>query len=52
MSSARSSISKIRRSAATLLRWCLSLLLLLFVMDIAYLAWIWPDWQSYQQGQI
>jgi len=27
-------------------------LLLLVALDIAYLAWIWPDWQSYQQGPI
>jgi monofunctional biosynthetic peptidoglycan transglycosylase len=37
---------------ASLLRWSLRLVLLLVVLDLSYLAWIWPDWQSYQQGPI
>jgi monofunctional biosynthetic peptidoglycan transglycosylase len=37
---------------SSLLRWGLRLALLLVVLDLSYLAWIWPDWQSYQQGPI
>ena len=34
------------------MRWSLRLLLLAILLDIAYLAWIWPDWQSYREGPI
>ena len=34
------------------MRWGLGLLLLLILLDIGYLAWIWPDWSSYRQGPI
>jgi monofunctional biosynthetic peptidoglycan transglycosylase len=37
---------------ASLLRWSFYLLLLLALLDAGYLAWIWPDWQTYQQGSI
>ena len=37
---------------AILTRWGLGLLLLLVLLDIGYLAWIWPDWSSYQRGPI
>jgi monofunctional biosynthetic peptidoglycan transglycosylase len=37
---------------ASALRWGFRLLLLLIALDIAYLAWIWPDWDSYRQGPI
>jgi monofunctional biosynthetic peptidoglycan transglycosylase len=37
---------------ASLLRWSWRLALLLIALDLAYLAWIWPDWQSYRQGPI
>jgi monofunctional biosynthetic peptidoglycan transglycosylase len=37
---------------ARVLRWGFRLALLLVVLDAAYLAWIWPDWQSYRQGPI
>ncbi|MCG6888327.1 MAG: monofunctional biosynthetic peptidoglycan transglycosylase [Gammaproteobacteria bacterium] len=37
---------------ARALRWSFYLLLLLALLDVAYLAWIWPDWQSFQQGPI
>jgi monofunctional biosynthetic peptidoglycan transglycosylase len=37
---------------AAMLRWCLRLALLLVLLDAAYLAWIWPDWQAYRQGPI
>jgi len=35
-----------------LLRWSWRLLLLLALVDAAYLAWIWPDWEAYRQGPI
>jgi monofunctional biosynthetic peptidoglycan transglycosylase len=41
----------IKRIAWTL-RWSFRLLLLLVMLDVAYLAWIWPDWQAYRQGPI
>ena len=44
--------SILRRFASTLIRWSLRLLLLLVLLDAGYMAWIWPDWQSYQQGPI
>jgi monofunctional glycosyltransferase len=44
--------SRLRRAVRGLLRWSLRLLLLLAVLDIGYLAWIWPDWSSYRQGPI
>jgi monofunctional biosynthetic peptidoglycan transglycosylase len=34
------------------MRWCLRLLLVLVILDVAYLASIWPDWDSYQKGPI
>ncbi len=34
------------------MRWCLRLLLVLVLLDVAYLASIWPDWGSYRQGPI
>ena len=34
------------------MRWCLRLLLVLVILDVAYLASIWPDWESYQKGPI
>jgi monofunctional biosynthetic peptidoglycan transglycosylase len=37
---------------ATLIRWCLRLLLVLVILDTAYLVSIWPDWESYRQGPI
>jgi len=40
------------RRIGNLLRWGLYLLLLLVVLDIGYLAWIWPDWSSYRHGPI
>ncbi len=36
----------------SLIRWCLRLLLVLIILDAAYLASIWPDWESYRQGPI
>ena len=44
--------SAIRRFTGRLLRAGLGLLLLFVVLDAAYLAWIWPDWESYQRGPI
>jgi monofunctional biosynthetic peptidoglycan transglycosylase len=44
--------SRLRRGVSGLLRWSLRLLLLLVILDIGYLAWIWPDWSSYRQGPI
>ena len=41
----------IKRIAWTL-RWSFRVLLLLVLLDAAYLAYIWPDWQSYQRGPI
>lgn len=35
-----------------MMRWGLRLLLLLVLLDVAYLAWIWPDWDAYRQGPI
>ena len=40
------------RRVASVLRWCLRLLLVLVILDMAYLASIWPDWESYRQGPI
>ncbi len=37
---------------ASVIRWCLRLLLVLIILDAAYLASIWPDWESYRQGPI
>jgi len=34
------------------MRWSFYLLLLLVLLDVGYLASIWPDWQVYQQGPI
>lgn len=34
------------------LSWCLTLFLILFIVDIAYLAFIWPDWKAYQSGPV
>lgn len=42
--------SRLWRGVASLLRWSLRLLLLLVLLDVGYLAWIWPNWPSYQQG--
>jgi monofunctional biosynthetic peptidoglycan transglycosylase len=44
--------SRFRQAVSRVIRYCLCLLLLLVIVDIGYLAWIWPDWQSYQQGPI
>ena len=44
--------SRLQRFAGGLIRWSVRLLLLLVLLDIGYMAWIWPDWQSYQQGPI
>lgn len=52
MNSARPRKSAFLSRVTSLLRWSLRLLLLLVALDLAYLAWIWPDWQSYQQGPI
>ncbi len=52
MKPANTAKSRVRRLAAGGLRWSLRLLLLLVLLDLAYLAWIWPDWASYQQGPI
>ena len=48
----RQKIFTLRRRVTRILRLCLWLLALAVVLDVAYLAWIWPDWQSYQQGSI
>jgi monofunctional biosynthetic peptidoglycan transglycosylase len=37
---------------ARVMRWSFYLLLLLVLVDGGYLASIWPDWRSYQQGPI
>ena len=34
------------------LRWALQLGLLLFVVDLLYLAHIWPDWEQFAQGPL
>jgi monofunctional biosynthetic peptidoglycan transglycosylase len=34
------------------MRWSFYLLLLLVLLDVGYLASIWPDWQAYKQGPI
>jgi monofunctional biosynthetic peptidoglycan transglycosylase len=52
MKSATPSKSGFWRRVASVLRWCLRLLLVLLVLDVAYLASIWPDWESYRQGPI
>lgn len=52
MKSSYSRKSGLLSRTASLLRWSLRLFLLLVALDIAYLAWIWPDWQSYQEGPI
>ena len=41
-----------RRFTDGITRWSFRLLLLLVLLDVGYMAWIWPDWQSYQQGPI
>ena len=41
-----------RRFASGLISWSFRLLLLLVLLDVAYMAWIWPDWRSYKQGPI
>jgi monofunctional biosynthetic peptidoglycan transglycosylase len=48
----RRKFSSLRRTVSRFLRLCLWLLVMGVVLDVAYLAWIWPDWQSYQQGPI
>lgn len=40
------------RGVAGVFRWSWRLLLLLVLLDVGYLAWIWPDWSVYQQGPI
>ena len=40
------------RRVASVMRWCLRLLLVLVILDVAYLASIWPEWESYRQGPI
>jgi monofunctional biosynthetic peptidoglycan transglycosylase len=45
---ARARVSWFRR----LLRWVGLILLTLIIADAAYLALIWPDWESYRQGPI
>ncbi len=52
MKNARRKKSWLRRALSRTLRYCLLFLLLVALLDGAYLAWIWPDWQSYQRGQI
>ena len=42
----------ILRRIGNLMRWCMGVLVLLVLLDIGYLAWIWPDWSSYQQGPL
>ncbi len=42
----------ILRRVKTLLRWSLRLLLLLILLDIAYLVTIWPDWERYASGPL
>lgn len=39
---------RLRRS----LRWVLRILLVLLIVDLVYLAWIWPDWKKLAQGDI
>ncbi|MDC1287695.1 monofunctional biosynthetic peptidoglycan transglycosylase [Gammaproteobacteria bacterium] len=52
MKSATTRKSGFWQRIARVLRWSFYLLLLLVLLDVGYLAWIWPDWQSYQQGPI
>lgn len=35
-----------------ILRWGLTLFVILFIVDIGYLVGIWPDWQAYQKGPV
>ena len=48
----RNKLARLRRSVLRVLRLCLWLGVVAVVLDVAYLAWIWPDWASYQQGPI
>lgn len=48
----RRKLSSLRQAISRVLRIGLWLMALAVVLDIAYLAWIWPDWQSYQHGPI
>ncbi len=34
------------------LRWILSIIFILAIIDFAYLLSIWPDWDSYKQGRV
>jgi len=52
MKSAAPRKSGLWRRVASAMRWCLRLLLVLVILDVAYLASIWPDWESYRQGPI
>ncbi len=52
MKSADTNKSGVWRRVAGIMRWCLRLLLVLIILDVAYLASIWPDWESYRQGPI
>jgi monofunctional biosynthetic peptidoglycan transglycosylase len=48
MSRRKGLLARTRRS----LRWGLRILLVLLVVDLVYLATIWPDWKLYAQGPI
>ena len=52
MKRAKPKKSILRRFTDGVTRWSFRLLLLLVLLDVGYMAWIWPDWQSYQQGPI
>ena len=52
MKSATRNRSVIWRRLASVLRWSLRLLLMLIIFDVAYMASIWPDWESYRSGPI
>ncbi len=52
MKRAKSKKSRLRRFSGGLIRWSFRLLLLAVLLDAAYMAWIWPDWESYQRGPI
>ncbi|MCP4765200.1 MAG: monofunctional biosynthetic peptidoglycan transglycosylase [Gammaproteobacteria bacterium] len=52
MKSATLRKSGLWRRVVSVMRWCLRLLLVLVILDVAYLASIWPDWESYRQGPI
>lgn len=40
------------RRVGRMLRWAYRLILLLVIVDLIYLAMIWPDWKPYVQGPV